>query len=73
MKERIHQEIERLESMRDAILIRYLDALVDFTPDEGSMTAIGCVQILHDLDKHLSNLHWEIKRIEHAPAEVAHV
>lgn len=62
MKERMEKEIQRLTGMRDDILSKYLDALENFNAEEGGIPVIARASILHDLDRHITNLHLELRR-----------
>ncbi len=64
MKKRMEELINKLDVMRDEALNNYLGALDRFSPEKGSMEATERSGILHDLDKHITNLHMEIKRTE---------
>jgi hypothetical protein len=64
MKERIQKLIDRLDGMRDDVLARYLDALNEYSSETGSMPAVQRAGLLHDIDKHLTNLNMEMKRID---------
>jgi len=64
MEERIVKQIERLVGMRDEVFALYLTALDSYSSQDGSMDAVERAGILHDLDKHITNLELEMKRIE---------
>lgn len=66
MKERIEKLIEKLDGMRNEVLVRYLDELVQFSPEKGGLNAIERANILHDTDRHISNLWSELARMEAA-------
>jgi hypothetical protein len=64
MKERINELINTLNAMRDEVLNNYLEALKRYSPEQGSVEAVERAGILHDLDKHITNLEMEVKRAE---------
>lgn len=64
LEERIDTLIKKLVGHRDLVLDNYLTALNGYDPKEGSMESIERAGIMHDLDKHITNLELEIKRIE---------
>lgn len=64
MEERILELLKKLVGHRDQVLSFYLTALDNYVPKEGSMEAVGRAGMLHDLDKHITNLEMELKRIE---------
>lgn len=64
MIERIQKQIDRLEELREDVLVNYLAALDAYKADMGSMEAVERAGILHDLDRHLTNLRMEVRRIE---------
>ncbi len=49
---------------RDAVLERYLSGLDQYHPETGGLLAIERAGFLNDLDKHITNLELEVKRIE---------
>lgn len=68
MKERLEKLIEALDKKRDGLLETYIVSLeknVD-NPEwkDGSMGIIENAHLIHDLDKHITNLYSEIKREE---------
>lgn len=64
MNDRLQALIDKLDVMRDDVLNLYLLELDNYTAAKGSMGAVERAGILHDLDKHITNLHGEIKRQE---------
>lgn len=60
MKERIDKLIQKLSEERDAVLKQYLDSLDKY---EGNKAAEAAGH-LHDLDRHITNLHLEIQRMK---------
>lgn len=64
MIERLIELIRKLNEKRGEVVKHYLDELEHWTPREGSIAAIARAGILHDLDKHITNLELEIKRLE---------
>ncbi len=71
MKERIIELITKLNGMRDQVLEAYLLELERFTPGEGNPQSVVRVGILHDLDKHVTNLELEVQRLEVTEAMAA--
>lgn len=63
MEERLLGLIHKLALMREETLKFYLDELDNFTAEGGNPQAVDRVGILTDLDKHITNLHLEVKRI----------
>jgi HD superfamily phosphohydrolase YqeK len=63
MKDRIIERIKSMTEHRDRVMENYLVSLDQYDPNEGSISAVERAGILHDLDKHLTNLQMELKRI----------
>lgn len=59
MKERLEKLIGDLVKRREEILDTYLKTLVDYSGGRAADEA-GC---LNDLDRHITNLHLELKRL----------
>lgn len=59
MNERIEKLIEALTEKRSGLLEDYLVALENY---DGTMTAIEKAGLVHDIDKHITNLHQELSR-----------
>lgn len=64
MKERLEGLIGKLVGCRNLVLDNYLTELSAYDPSAGSMKAVERAGLLHDLDKHITNLHMELKRLE---------
>lgn len=64
MREKIEDRLRLLNSYREQVLSNYLGSLVNYNPKEGSLEAVEKAGLLHDLDKHITNLESELKRIE---------
>jgi len=65
MRERLDKILDELDQRRQAILEEYLQALeVPEWNSMNSMKAIGPAERLHDLDRHITNIHLELKRLE---------
>lgn len=64
MKQRIVDLLGVLNGHREVGLDLYLGALDKYVPKEGSIEAVERAGILHDLDRHITNLEMEVKRIE---------
>lgn len=64
MEKRIQELIKMLNGLRDAALTHYLNELANFNAEKGSTRAVEAAGILHDLDKHVTNLEMEMKRIQ---------
>lgn len=64
MKDRLKKLIEKLNGIRDEAIGFYLTELEAFTPNDGNPKAAMRAGIMHDLDKHITNLEMEVKRIE---------
>lgn len=64
MKDRIEALIGKLDVYRDSILGNYLTSLDHYDPENGSMDAVERAGLLHDLDKHITNLHMEMVRLD---------
>lgn len=60
IKDQIEKLIGQLDAERDKILSLYLEALEDY---EGGVAA-DCAGKLHDIDRHITNLHSELKRVK---------
>lgn len=63
MQEELQTLINKLDAMRDVAVKNYMAELNKFTPDAGNPQAATRAGILHDLDKHITNLHMELRRI----------
>lgn len=63
MRERIEGLIVKLSEMREETLGFYLAELDKFTPNDGNPDSVMRVGILKDLDKHITNLELELKRM----------
>lgn len=63
MKERLTELIKKLSGLRDEALGFYLDELDKFTAADGNVKAVYKIGIVTDLDKHITNLELEIKRM----------
>lgn len=65
MKERLEKLIEHMDNQREVILNEYLASLdkYDGTSSSG-MASVNSAGMLHDLDRHITNLHLELKRLE---------
>jgi len=59
MVERIEKLIGMLDAERDKTLNLYLEALENYDGHRAADTAGA----LHDIDRHITNLHMELKRI----------
>ncbi len=64
MRDKIQKQLSRLEGMRNDVLGLYLTDLEEFSVKTGSMAAVNSAGILHDLDRHITNLEMELKRME---------
>lgn len=76
MKERLEKLIEALNKKREGLLEDYLAVLEASAPDihNGSQAAIDRAGFIHDVDKHITNLHMELRHLkaEKALKEVSH-
>lgn len=50
--------------MRESVLEAYLLSIKTFSVEHGGMDCIERAAILHDLDRHITNLEMEVARIE---------
>ncbi len=64
MRDRIIKLLEKLNGLRDEVIGFYLTEMEAFTPNDGNPKAAMRAGIMHDLDKHITNLELELKRIE---------
>lgn len=64
LKKRITDLLGVLNGHREIGLNLYLDELEKYVPAEGSLTAINRAGMLADLDRHITNLEMELKRID---------
>ncbi len=60
MIQRITKLIEDLDTKRDEVMETYLKSLEDYDGHRAADNAGA----LHDLDRHVTNLHLELKRIQ---------
>lgn len=64
MKNRLIELIKKLDGIRGEVVSYYLLELESFTSNDGNPKAAVKAGILHDLDRHISNLELEVKRLE---------
>lgn len=68
MIERLEKLIGLLDQKRDSLLESYISSLEKNVENpewkDGSMGIIENAALIHDLDKHITNMHMEIKRIQ---------
>lgn len=62
--ENIKTALEKLDAMRSGILELYVNELMKWDQVNGNPEAAMRAGVLHDLDKHITNLMLEVKRIE---------
>lgn len=63
MEERISALIEKLVGYREEVLNLYFAELDLYDPKNGSEGAVARAGRLHDIDRHITNLELEIRRI----------
>jgi hypothetical protein len=63
LEARLDKLIKELVGRREEVVEQYLDALSGYSALEGSLDAVRRAGILHDLDKHITNLEMEMKRL----------
>lgn len=73
METELQEMINKLDGLRDEVLKNYTEELAKFTAENGNSKAAEKAGILHDLDKHITNLFMELnRRRATVKREVAH-
>jgi len=63
MKDRIKAALDKLNEIRDEVVNYYLTECEKFTANDGNPKSAYRAGLLHDLDKNITNLEMEMKRI----------